>query len=161
MNAFSAVDPLHAEELQAGWSREFGPLRLSEAEIIAFAEMVDPQPLHTDPEAAQQSVFKGLIASGLHPYAAFHKRYWVDLVRDTFICGLGLGGVHFEQPVRPDQPLLARWEIRRTEPKPQKGTQVVHWQLHIHDAKSGERLQTVEYSSYHWLPRAAGGGNLA
>ena len=39
-------------------------LQASEAEMIDFAVKYDPQPMHTDPEAAANSPFGGLIASG-------------------------------------------------------------------------------------------------
>jgi acyl dehydratase len=42
---------------------------VTEAEIIAFATQFDPQPFHTDPEAAKSTFFGGLAASGWHTAA--------------------------------------------------------------------------------------------
>ena len=44
-------------------------IRSREQEIVEFARQFDPQPFHTDPEAAQHSFFRGLIASGWHTCA--------------------------------------------------------------------------------------------
>lgn len=44
---------------------ELGSRPITEAEVLAFARKYDPQPFHTDPEAARQSIFGGLIASGI------------------------------------------------------------------------------------------------
>lgn len=41
--------------------------------IKAFARKYDPQPFHTDEEAAKNSVFGGLCASGWHTAAAWMK----------------------------------------------------------------------------------------
>ncbi len=38
--------------------------RLDEAQIKAFAIQFDPQPFHTDNQAAERTFFKGLAASG-------------------------------------------------------------------------------------------------
>lgn len=43
-------------------------------EIIAFGAAYDPQYFHTDPEAATQSHFGGLIASGWHTVAVGHRK---------------------------------------------------------------------------------------
>lgn len=40
-------------------------------DIITFALKYDPQPFHTDPEAARNSLFGGLCASGWHTTAVF------------------------------------------------------------------------------------------
>ena len=44
-------------------------LTVSAEEIIAFAQLYDPQPFHTDIEAAKTSIFQGLAASGWHTAA--------------------------------------------------------------------------------------------
>ncbi len=42
------------------------PLVLDKNAIVAFASRFDPQPYHLDAEAAEQSIFGGLCASGWH-----------------------------------------------------------------------------------------------
>ena len=40
--------------------------RVDEAQIKAFASQFDPQPFHLDENAAKDSLFSGLVASGWH-----------------------------------------------------------------------------------------------
>lgn len=61
------------EDIEPGSRREIGRYTFTEAEIIAFARQYDPQPFHVDPEAAKQSMFGGLIASGWHTAAVWMK----------------------------------------------------------------------------------------
>jgi acyl dehydratase len=42
---------------------------VDQQQIIAFAAEFDPQPFHTDPEAAKDTMFQGLVASGWHTAA--------------------------------------------------------------------------------------------
>ncbi len=56
-----------------------GSLLFTAEDIIAFAKKFDPQPFHTDPEAAKNYVFGGLCASGWHTCAGWMKTfiaYW-------------------------------------------------------------------------------------
>lgn len=52
-----------------------GSLLFSAEDIVVFARKFDPQPFHTDPEAAKASVFGGLCASGWHTCAGWMKTY--------------------------------------------------------------------------------------
>jgi acyl dehydratase len=70
------IVPLRSyRELSPGQRFDFGTLSLSEAEIIEYARKYDPQPFHTDPEAARSApLFGGLVASGLHTMGACFGR---------------------------------------------------------------------------------------
>ena len=52
------------DDLHEGFTFETGARTLSEADIVAFARVHDPQPFHTDAQAAAASPYGGLIASG-------------------------------------------------------------------------------------------------
>lgn len=54
------------EDIVIGSTRVLGTHAFSEDEIIAFAKKYDPQPFHIDREAAKESIFGGIIASGWH-----------------------------------------------------------------------------------------------
>ena len=60
---------LYWEDFPVGDTMEMGSHTFTEEEIIAFARQFDPQPFHIYPEAAKNSFFKGLIASGWHTCA--------------------------------------------------------------------------------------------
>lgn len=43
------------EDFKVGDISDMGSYRFTEAEIVAFARQFDPQPFHTDPEAAART----------------------------------------------------------------------------------------------------------
>lgn len=51
-----------------------GEHRFTQAEIIRFATLYDPQYFQTDPEAAKASHFGGLVASGWHTVSIGHRK---------------------------------------------------------------------------------------
>jgi len=74
---------------------------LDAAQIIAFATQFDPQPFHLDPDAARDTLFQGLAASGWHTAALTMK-----LLVESFPVARGVIGagadVVWPQPTRPD-----------------------------------------------------------
>lgn len=98
---------------------------LSEEEIVAFGRANDPQPIHTDPEAAASNRFGGLIASGWQ-VAALSMRLFVESggYGDTPIIGLGIDELRWTKPVRPGDRLHTVREVietRRSKSKPDFG----------------------------------------
>jgi len=71
---------MNMTELYAFGTRTMiGSYTFDEEHIIHFAERFDPQPFHVDPEAAKNSLFGGLCASGWHTCAVWMKSfvtYW-------------------------------------------------------------------------------------
>ncbi len=57
---------MYLEDIPLGVKSDLGSYTFTEDEIITFAKEWDPQPFHTDPEAAKASIFGGLVASGWH-----------------------------------------------------------------------------------------------
>jgi len=47
------------EDHQVGTTASFGPVTVTEEEILEFARRCDPQPFHTDPLAAKDGPFSG------------------------------------------------------------------------------------------------------
>ena len=54
------------EDFKPGDVIELGSRTISKESILAFAREFDPQPFHTDEEAAKRSIYGGLLASGWH-----------------------------------------------------------------------------------------------
>ena len=52
------------EDYPVGEITEFGDYPVSEQEVVEFATRYDPQPFHIDAEAARDTIYGGLIASG-------------------------------------------------------------------------------------------------
>lgn len=74
---------------------------LDAEQIVDFASQFDPQPFHLDPEAAQDTLFQGLAASGWHTAALTMK-----LLVESFPVARGVIGAGAELawplPTRPD-----------------------------------------------------------
>lgn len=68
------------ERLEIGITRETGKHTFEAEEIKAFAAKFDPQPFHVNEEAARQSVFGSLCASGWHTTAL-----WMRANVDSFV----------------------------------------------------------------------------
>ena len=98
---------------------------LSEAEIVAFARDNDPQPFHLDPDAARESPFSGLIASGFQTMGLAFRLFY----QDGHIAGCSLGSpgmdkIRWHHPVRPGDALRSEVEVRALRPsesKPDRG----------------------------------------
>ncbi len=98
---------------------------LGEDDIIAYAKANDPQPIHTDPIAAKNGPFGGIIASGWQ-IAALSMRLFVEAGGhgDSPIVGIGIDELRWKQVVRPGDALRTTREIvevRRSASKPDRG----------------------------------------
>ncbi len=105
------------EAVQLGKTRRFGSYEVTREEIMRFAEQYDPQPFHIDPEAAEESMFGTLVASGWHT-AAMTMRLLVDgyLLESGAMGSPGLEGLRWKQPVRPGDELSIETEAVDKEP---------------------------------------------
>ena len=113
------------EDYPEGAVFTMGAMRVSEAEIVDFARKYDPQAMHTDPEAAAQGYFGGLIASGWHT-GAMMMRLFADnfLSPASSIASPGLDELRWLKPVRPGDVLSLRvtiLEARRSRSRPDRG----------------------------------------
>jgi len=128
MSSKSSTSPVEAryfEDIEAGMAYEFGQILIEEAEIIDFAQRFDPQPFHLDPEAAKQSLYGGLIASGWHT-ASLMMRILVEhyLSPVTSLGSPGVDELRWLHPVRPGDVLSLRVTVvntRRSRSKPDRG----------------------------------------
>jgi len=106
------ADTMFFEDFAVGQKTESSTITVTEAEIIEFAKKYDPQPMHTDPAAAQ-SITGGLIASGWHT-ASLTMRLLITGGHYNPAPGtLGLGFEHLKwvKPVRPDDSLRLLLEV--------------------------------------------------
>ncbi len=101
------------------------PIEVAEADVTAFGLAYDPQPFHTDPVAAKDSAFGGLIASGWH-VAALVMRQLVEMrpYGSTPMLGMGIDELRWLRPVRPGDRLEVLREVvavTRSKSKPDRG----------------------------------------
>ena len=121
------------EDFPVGWRYESGPRTLSADEIKAFAREYDPQRYHTDEEAARQSPFGGLIASGWQT-CGIAMRLMCDgyLLESACIGSPGLDSVRWWKPVRPGDALRFRALVLEQTPsarRPERGTVKFQWEV--------------------------------
>jgi acyl dehydratase len=93
---------IHYEDIEVDEVRDLGCTTVTESDIVTFAEQFDPQPFHVDPDAAAESPFGGLIASGWHT-ACLSMRHLVEtlLLDSASYGGVGLDELRWRNPVRP------------------------------------------------------------
>jgi len=120
-------------DFHAGQVIEAGPYVLTEAELVQFARAYDPQWFHTDAQAAAESPFGGLIASGWHT-CSIAMRLVVDavLAGSESFASPGLEHVRWPNPVRPGDALRLVAdviEVRRSEKRPTLGILRWRWRL--------------------------------
>ena len=123
----------HWEDFTAGEVTEIGPVTVSEADIVEFAERYDPQFFHVDPEGAKDGPFGGLIASGWHTAALFMGMFVRAVLLDSASLGSpGVEELRWLVPVRPGDVLTGRSRVVDawiSERDPRRGTIVGEHEL--------------------------------
>jgi len=90
------------EDFKVGERSEMGRHTFDAEEIVAFARQFDPQPFHLDADAAKQTPFGGLIASGWHTCAVGMRLMVEHYVGKTASLGSpGIEDIRWLKPVRP------------------------------------------------------------
>jgi acyl dehydratase len=111
-------------------------------EIKRFASEFDPQPYHLDEDAAEHSVFGGLVASGWHT-AAMAMR--LAVATRPFgphpLLGLGVDQLRWLAPVRPDDVIHLEGEVVELTPSRSKPQGIVRIKWTAFNQR-GERVYT-------------------
>ncbi|AXR77987.1 MaoC family dehydratase [Natrarchaeobaculum sulfurireducens] len=113
------------EDVEIGDTNEFGAYEVTGEEIVEFADQYDPQPFHTDEEAASESAFGELVASGWHT-ASICMRLLVEgaLEEQAAMGARGVDELRWRRPVTPGDVLSVRTEVldkRVSESDPRRG----------------------------------------
>jgi acyl dehydratase len=115
----------YLEDFIEGAVHAFGPITITEEEIVAFGKKFDPQLFHTNPEGAKETVYGGLIASGWHTCGLF-MRLFVEyyLPGPASLGSPGVDKLRWLKPVRPRDELTLRITVQKVKPsrsKPDRG----------------------------------------
>lgn len=111
------IEPVRSlDDLTPGQGWDLGTLSLSLEDVIAFASRYDPQYFHLDAEAARESLFGELVASGLHTLSAVFGH----VMGSGLITGISIGGNQIDSkwpaPLRPGEEIAVRVEVQEIRP---------------------------------------------
>ena len=125
------MSPLYFEDLEIGQRFESRTAPMERDRLLAFAAEFDPQPQHTSEDAARDSQFGTLVASGWHT-AALTMRLQVEVLFSRFPGG-GLGAqidtLAWRRPVLPGDTLRIMIEVmtlRESRSRPNRGLAMLH-----------------------------------
>lgn len=141
----AAEEPVYFEDIKKGAVISCDSKTVSETEIVEFAEQFDPLPIHTDPAAAAESRYGGIIASGYHTLS-LTVRLLVDEIRSerAVIGGLGIDDVRWHTPVRPGDTITASNEVVGTRvSESDRDTGIVHDAITVTN-QNGETVLTLD-----------------
>ena len=116
---------MYLDDFAVGQTFGSGRLVVDKEQIKRFASDFDPQPFHLDEKAAQETMFRGLAASGWHT-AAVTMRLLVEseLKPAGGIVGAGFDEFRWPRPVRPGDELRLQsevLEVRLSRSRPNQG----------------------------------------
>jgi acyl dehydratase len=144
------MDELYLEDFTVGRRFMSTAHTLDAQQIKAFARQFDPQPFHLDEDAAKNTFFHGLAASGWHTAAITMSL----LVKSGMpIAGglIGAGGeLTWPRPVRPGDTLTVESEVLAVTPsrsKPERGMITVR---SITRNQNGEPVQDMTTKMLVW-----------
>jgi acyl dehydratase len=138
------VHDRYFEDYVPGSVYVYGSITLTEDEVLRFAGEFDPQPIHTNPQAAESGPFKGLIASGWHTCAIMMRLYADHYVsKVASLASPGIDELRWVRPVRPGDSLSIRTTVRQarvSRSKPDRG--LVHTGIEVLNQR-GEVVLTM------------------
>lgn len=122
--AGNTYDKRHYEDFAVGEVMEYGATEVTADAIIAFAREYDPEPYHTDPEAAKDTLLGGLCASGTQVGAWYRRMNFDAFPNMNSEASPGWDNIRWLKPVVPGDILSVRstvTEMRVLESKPHLG----------------------------------------
>jgi acyl dehydratase len=96
---------------------ESNSIDLNKSAIVAFASRFDPQPYHLDVDAADQSIFGGLCASGWH-IAALATRLVIETLLDNglpFVEMTSVSQLKWSQPTFVNDQIRVRVTLAKSD----------------------------------------------
>ncbi len=101
------------DDFSVGEKFSLGTVVMKEEEMINFATQFDPQRFHLDPEAAAQTIYGGLIASGWHTGSLMMKLLTEGFLGEHSLGAAGLSELSWPAPVRVGDVLTLTVEIMK------------------------------------------------
>lgn len=138
--------PRKFEDLAVGETRQSEPRTVTVDEIVKFAREYDPQWFHSDPEAARESHFGEVVASGVHVLAIWRQLDHTMNSDIDFVCGIGFDEFRLEHALRPGDTVTARSEILELKPstsRKDRGTAITQYFLTNQDGETVLRFRSI------------------
>lgn len=124
---------MYFEDYHEGQTSQFGVYEVTESEIKEFASKYDPQFFHLDNQAANQSLFGGLCASGWHTGSMFMRMLIDNLPEKHGSLGSpGINNLKWLKPVYPGYILSVKSRViscRLSASKPGVGLVCMHYEI--------------------------------
>lgn len=133
---------MYLEDYSEGVTFQMPPVSLRSEEIIDYARIYDPRPIHVDPGAAKNSRFGGIIASGFHTLNACWSK-WVHTKLDEggLVAGMGMDNLRWLKPVYAHEPLYTTIVVDRVEVKEGGDYGVVFMHVAVRDEKGDAKME--------------------
>jgi acyl dehydratase len=122
---------LYFEDFAPGQSFDTHSLTVTEDAVVRFALEYDFQPFHVDKRAAKDSIFGGLIASGIQTIALTMRLCnQAQLFAGNAIAGIGFDDVRFLRPVYAGDSIRVTASILECRPSASHPTGgIVKWDI--------------------------------
>jgi acyl dehydratase len=120
------------EDLVVGEEQESSTHEVVREDMVAFARQYDPQWFHADEDAARDSIFGEVVASGIYTMALW-RRLDHEIAADiAWICGVAWDDVRFARALRAGDRIRARARCvgkRESGSDPRRGVVVFEYKL--------------------------------
>jgi acyl dehydratase len=140
------------DDLPVGFTFETSSRQIPLDEMLEFARKYDPQPFHISEEAAQKTMYGGLIASGFQTMViGFLLTLDADIWNEASLGSPGIDNLRWLKPVRPGDTLRVKAEVIGSEPsksRPEIGRTQMRYDTYN---QNDEKVMT--YTTTHILRR--------
>jgi acyl dehydratase len=122
MRKMKPLGSLFFEDFEVGQVIETGTRTLDQEEIIEFGKKYAPVPYHTDPEAAKESSFGGLVAAGYQTAAVtFGLFAQTGALADSGMGSPGVDSLRWKRPVKAGDTLRVLANVLELSPAEKEG----------------------------------------
>lgn len=145
------------DDIHAGDRTTYRPRTVTAEEIVAFGRKYDMQPFHVDAEAARETQFGGLVASGWHTCAVMMSML-VESLEESRAASLGSPGIEscrWPNPVRAGDTLSGGSEVLEVWPSKSKPMGFTRSRTTLANQRGEVVLEIVGLGMYARRPEGA------
>ena len=136
---------MYFDDFEIGQSFRTHGKTISEAEILQFAMVYDPQPLHMNAESAKEGIHGGLISSGFQTISlSFSLFFRLGILDKANLGSPGFDELRWLKPVRPGDTIWMEAEVTDLKPSRSKPDRGVIFMDHRTVNQNDEVVMTVK-----------------